>query len=68
MACSYFPTNRILLLKFARCAATVWSVMIPIKGGADSVNSAHPTGQFDPARLIGQPSVRLITGGQDRNR
>ena len=55
MACSYFPTNRILLLKFARWAATVWSVMIPIEGGADSVNSAHPTGQFDSARLIASP-------------
>ena len=50
-----FPGNRILLLKFARWAATVLSVMIQIQGGTDIVNSAHPTGQFDPARLTASP-------------
>jgi hypothetical protein len=29
--------------------------MIPMKGGANNVNSAHPAGQFDPAILIASP-------------
>ena len=50
-----FPDQPDIAIEIRQMGCHNLSDMIPIKGGADNVNSAQPTGQFDPARLIASP-------------
>ena len=50
-----FPDQSDIAIEIRQMGCHSFVSYDPDKGGAHNVNSAHPTGQFDPARLITTP-------------